>query len=57
MPKLAPTTVAVANTWFTEEHARARAFGAWSASGGVGGMAGAVAGMSSQLACRGSGSL
>jgi EmrB/QacA subfamily drug resistance transporter len=41
---LAPATLAVINTSFTEEHARARAFGAWSASGGVGGMAGAVAG-------------
>ena len=41
---LAPATLAVLNTSFTEERARARAFGAWSASGGVGGMAGAVAG-------------
>ncbi|MBG0831992.1 MFS transporter [Planomonospora sp. ID67723] len=41
---LAPATLAVINTSFTEERARARAFGAWSASGGVGGMAGAVAG-------------
>lgn len=41
---LAPTTLAVINTSFAGEHARARAFGAWSASGGVGGMAGAVAG-------------
>ena len=41
---LAPATLAVINTGFTEEHARARAFGAWSAAGGVGGMAGAVAG-------------
>jgi len=41
---LAPATLAVINTNFTEEHARARAFGAWSASGGVGGMAGALAG-------------
>jgi EmrB/QacA subfamily drug resistance transporter len=41
---LAPATLAVINTSFTEEHARARAFGAWAASGGVGGMAGAVAG-------------
>ncbi|WP_202867624.1 MFS transporter [Kribbella pittospori] len=41
---LAPATLAVINTHFTEERARARAFGAWSASGGVGGMAGAVAG-------------
>jgi EmrB/QacA subfamily drug resistance transporter len=41
---LAPATLAVINTYFTGERARARAFGAWSASGGVGGMAGAVAG-------------
>ncbi|TDD36596.1 MFS transporter [Actinomadura sp. KC06] len=41
---LAPATLVVINTCFTEEHARARAFGAWSAAGGVGGMAGAVAG-------------
>lgn len=41
---LAPATLAVINTRFTEPHARARAFGAWSAAGGVGGMAGAVAG-------------
>jgi EmrB/QacA subfamily drug resistance transporter len=41
---MAPATLAVINTSFTEEHARARAFGAWSAAGGVGGMAGAVAG-------------
>ena len=41
---LAPATLAVINTSFTEERMRARAFGAWSASGGVGGMAGAVAG-------------
>jgi EmrB/QacA subfamily drug resistance transporter len=41
---LAPATLAVINTSFTEGHARARAFGAWSAAGGVGGMAGAVAG-------------
>src|SRR5256886_682122 len=41
---LAPATLAVINTSFAGEHARARAFGAWSASGGVGGMAGAVAG-------------
>jgi len=33
---LAPATLTVINTSFTEEHARARAFGAWSASGGVG---------------------
>ncbi len=41
---MAPATLVVINTGFTEERARARAFGAWSASGGVGGMAGAVAG-------------
>jgi EmrB/QacA subfamily drug resistance transporter len=41
---LAPATLAVINSSFTEEHSRARAFGAWAASGGVGGMAGAVAG-------------
>jgi EmrB/QacA subfamily drug resistance transporter len=41
---LAPATLAVINTFFTEQHARARAFGAWSAAGGVGGMAGALAG-------------
>jgi EmrB/QacA subfamily drug resistance transporter len=41
---LAPATLAVINTSFVDEHARAKAFGAWSASGGVGGMAGAVAG-------------
>ncbi len=41
---LAPATLAVINTGFAEGPARARAFGAWSASGGVGGMAGAVAG-------------
>ena len=41
---LAPATLAVINTSFTEERVRARAFGAWSAAGGVGGMAGAVAG-------------
>jgi EmrB/QacA subfamily drug resistance transporter len=41
---LAPATLAVINTSFTDEQARARAFGAWSAAGGVGGMAGAVAG-------------
>jgi CheY-like chemotaxis protein len=35
---------------------RARAFGAWSAAGGVGGMAGAVAGVPSPPACRGGGS-
>jgi EmrB/QacA subfamily drug resistance transporter len=41
---MAPATLVVINTSFTEERARARAFGAWSASGGVGGMVGAVAG-------------
>jgi EmrB/QacA subfamily drug resistance transporter len=41
---LAPATLAVINTHFTEAHARARAFGAWSMAGGVGGMAGALAG-------------
>ena len=41
---LAPATLAVINTSFTGERTRARAFGAWSAAGGVGGMAGAVAG-------------
>ncbi len=41
---LAPATLAVINTTFTEPQERARAFGAWSAAGGVGGMAGAVAG-------------
>ncbi|MEQ4304104.1 MFS transporter [Plantactinospora sp. B6F1] len=41
---LAPATLAVINTYFTEPQPRARAFGAWSASGGVGGMAGALAG-------------
>ncbi|QNE21445.1 MFS transporter [Kribbella qitaiheensis] len=41
---LAPATLAVINTSFTKGHARARALGAWSASGGIGGMAGALAG-------------
>ena len=41
---LAPATLAVLNTHFAEPRARAKAFGAWSASGGVGGMAGAVVG-------------
>lgn len=41
---LAPATLAVINTFFTGPAARARAFGAWSAAGGVGGMAGALAG-------------
>jgi EmrB/QacA subfamily drug resistance transporter len=41
---MAPATLVVINTHFIEAHTRARAFGAWSAAGGVGGMAGAVAG-------------
>jgi EmrB/QacA subfamily drug resistance transporter len=41
---LAPATLAVINTCFPREPERARAFGAWSASGGVGGMVGALAG-------------
>lgn len=41
---LAPATLAVINTSITGKQERDRAFGAWSASGGVGGMAGAVAG-------------
>jgi EmrB/QacA subfamily drug resistance transporter len=41
---LAPATLAVINLTFTDGPARARAFGAWSAAGGVGGMAGALAG-------------
>jgi EmrB/QacA subfamily drug resistance transporter len=41
---LAPATLAVINTTFSEEGARARALGTWSALGGVGGMTGAVAG-------------
>jgi EmrB/QacA subfamily drug resistance transporter len=41
---LAPATLAVLNTRFTGGPERARAFGAWSAAGGVGGMAGALAG-------------
>ncbi|MFB9236474.1 MFS transporter [Plantactinospora siamensis] len=41
---LAPATLAVINTGFGDGPARARAFGAWSASGGIGGMVGAVAG-------------
>ncbi len=40
---MAPATLAVINTYFTGKQ-RARAFGAWAAAGGVGGMAGAVAG-------------
>jgi EmrB/QacA subfamily drug resistance transporter len=41
---LAPATLAVINTCFAEGPERARAFGAWSAAGGVGGMVGAMAG-------------
>ncbi|MET7335842.1 MFS transporter [Nonomuraea sp. NPDC005650] len=41
---MAPATLAVINTSFTEPNARAKAFGMWSAAGGVGGMAGAIAG-------------
>ncbi|MFF4618435.1 MFS transporter [Nonomuraea jabiensis] len=41
---MAPATLAVINTFFTEPRARAKAFSAWSASGGVGGMVGALAG-------------
>ncbi|NUW46613.1 MFS transporter [Nonomuraea rhodomycinica] len=41
---MAPATLAVINTSFTEPNARAKVFGAWSAAGGVGGMAGAIAG-------------
>ncbi|GAA3167605.1 MFS transporter [Nonomuraea roseoviolacea] len=41
---MAPATLAVINTSFTEPNARAKVFGAWSAAGGVGGMTGAIAG-------------
>lgn len=41
---LAPATLAVINTGFAAGRERARAFGAWSAAGGVGGTAGAIAG-------------
>lgn len=41
---LAPATLAVVNTCFPEGQERARAFGAWSSAGGVGGMVGAIAG-------------
>lgn len=41
---MAPATLAVINTSFTEKHARARALGAWAAAGGAGGMAGALVG-------------
>ncbi|MEU8761313.1 MFS transporter [Streptomyces sp. NPDC048659] len=40
----APATLAVIHTHFTEPGARARAFGAWASSGGVGGLAGAIVG-------------
>ncbi|GAA4608704.1 MFS family permease [Actinoplanes octamycinicus] len=41
---LAPATLAVLNTHFVTPATRTRAFAAWSAAGGVGGMAGALAG-------------
>ncbi|GAB3830632.1 MFS transporter [Dactylosporangium cerinum] len=41
---LAPATLVVLNSSFTDPHARARAFGAWSAAGGAGGVVGAVVG-------------
>ncbi|WP_157252932.1 MFS transporter [Nonomuraea typhae] len=41
---MAPATLAVITTSFTEPKARARAFGIWSAAGGVGGTAGALVG-------------
>ncbi|WIM93415.1 MFS transporter [Actinoplanes oblitus] len=41
---LAPAILVVINTRFPAGHARARAFGAWSAAGGVGGLAGASTG-------------
>lgn len=41
---LAPATLAVVNTCFPEGQERAKAFGAWSSAGGVGGMVGAIAG-------------
>jgi EmrB/QacA subfamily drug resistance transporter len=41
---MAPATLAVINTGFPAAGSRARAFGAWSAAGGIGGMAGALAG-------------
>ncbi len=41
---LAPATLAVVNTGFADGPDRARAFAAWSAAGGVGGMVGALAG-------------
>lgn len=41
---MAPATLAVINTVFTEPGARAKAFGAWASSGGIGGLAGALVG-------------
>jgi EmrB/QacA subfamily drug resistance transporter len=41
---MAPATLAVINSCFVGRHERARAFGAWSAAGGVGGTVGALAG-------------
>lgn len=41
---LAPATLTVVNVYFVAERDRARAFGAWSAAGGIGGMVGAIAG-------------
>ena len=41
---LAPATLAVLNASFAQGAVRARAFGAWSAAGGIGGTAGALAG-------------
>jgi EmrB/QacA subfamily drug resistance transporter len=41
---LAPATLAVVATGFVEERARAKAFAAWSAAGGLGGTAGALVG-------------
>lgn len=41
---LAPATLAVINTRITDPAARARAFGAWTAAGGVGGLSGALVG-------------
>lgn len=41
---LAPATLAVINTGFATPRSRAKAFGAWSAAGGIGGMAGALVG-------------
>ncbi|MER8045925.1 MFS transporter [Streptomyces sp. NPDC094032] len=41
---MAPSTLAVINTVFTEPGERAKAFGAWASSGGVGGLAGAIVG-------------